>query len=312
LLRFKRFKQQLPINLSVTKQLRPFITSTMTTLSELTTPYFPSFCPGCGDIAIWAAIKNAAVANGWDNTNSVLVAGIGCHGHMINFIKLTSFEGLHGRAIPVATGIKLVQPQLNVMVLTGDGDMLAEGGNHLIHACRRNHDLTIILFDNGIYGLTTGQTSPVSPHGFQTKSTPRGNPDYPLHPLTIAVAAGATFAARTYTGDIAGTAAMITKAVEHKGLAIVDILQPCVTFNKEFTHEYYQENTYKLGGDYHPEDKAAAFAKTLEWGPKQIPLGILYQEDRPSYEEETSIADHPFPIPLVQKRDVTGLYKRYT
>lgn len=279
----------------------------MTQEADLVTPHAPNFCPGCGDIAIWAAIKKAAANKGWDNTNTVLVAGIGCHGHMVNFVKLTSFEGLHGRALPVAAGIKMVNRNLNVMVLTGDGDMLAEGGNHFIHACRRNHDLSVILFDNGVYGLTTGQTSPASPLGFKSKSTPSGNPDNPLSPLTLAIASGATFVARVYTGEIEKVAEMIGKAADHKGLAVVDILQPCVTFNKEYTHQFYQDNSYQLGSDYNPNDRVAAFAKSLEWGIKQIPLGILYQEDRPTLEELT-----PGAVQQPQfKRDISELLRKY-
>ncbi len=283
----------------------------MTTSADLTTPNFPSFCPGCGDIAIWAALKKAAVDNSWDDTNTVLVAGIGCHGHMVNFVKLTSFEGLHGRPLPVATGIKMANPRLNVLVLTGDGDMLAEGGNHLIHACRRNHDLTVVLFDNGVYGLTTGQTSPTSPEKYRSKSTPDGNPDRPLHPLTLAIASGATFVSRVYANDIAGVAKTIALAKEHPGLSIVDILQPCVTFNQEYTHSFYQENTYQLGPDYNPSDKVAAFQKSLEWRPKQIPLGILYKEDRPSYEDLAGFTRIPQVEVPVEKRDISNLLEKY-
>jgi 2-oxoglutarate ferredoxin oxidoreductase subunit beta len=136
-----------------------------------------NWCPGCGNFGIWTAFKEAAAQEKWNNANTAIVAGIGCHGHINNFIELSSFEGLHGRAIPVATGIKLVNHRLNVVVFTGDGDCLAEGGNHFMHAARRNHDLTVILHDNAIYGLTTGQTSPRSPHGYKSKSTPTGNVD---------------------------------------------------------------------------------------------------------------------------------------
>jgi 2-oxoglutarate ferredoxin oxidoreductase subunit beta len=135
----------------------------------------PTWCPGCGDFGIWTAFQNAASMANWNNTNTVLVAGIGCHGHIVNFMDITSFEGLHGRAIPVASGIKMANHNLNVFVFTGDGDSLSEGGNHFSHAARRNQNLTVIIHDNAIYGLTTGQTSPRSPIGFQSKSTPNGN-----------------------------------------------------------------------------------------------------------------------------------------
>src|SRR3989344_1970802 len=285
----------------------------MPTLADLSTPCSPNWCPGCGDFAIWAALKNAMVRQGWDNTNSVLVAGIGCHGHIINFIKLTSFEGLHGRAIPVATGIKLANHKLNVFVSTGDGDCLAEGGNHFVHACRRNHDLTIMLHDNAVYGLTTGQTSPVSPHGFKSKSTPAGNPDEPISPLALAIAAGATFVARAYASDIPKLTELIIKANEHKGLSVIDILQPCVTFNKDYTHEFFQQNCYYLGTDHDVTNRQQAFNKSLEFGIKQIPLGIFYRVDTPSYEEQQpQLKDRAIVETTAENRNLSALFKEYS
>jgi len=256
----------------------------MIKIEDLTTKCNPTWCPGCGNFGIWGAFKNACVKKNWDNTNSVLVAGIGCHGNFINFIKLTSFEGLHGRAIPVATGIKLANHKLNVFVFSGDGDCLGEGGNHLLHASRRNHDLTVMIHNNELYSLTTGQTSPASPHGFKTKSTPLGNPDYPISPVTISIATGATFVARGYAGDIPNLTNLIIKANEHKGFSVIDVIQPCVTFNKDFDHKFFLENTYQLQ-NHDITNKEEAFKKSLEWGVKQIPLGIFYQVQKPSYEE---------------------------
>ncbi|MBN1162593.1 2-oxoacid ferredoxin oxidoreductase [Patescibacteria group bacterium] len=258
----------------------------MTTLSELATPYTPNWCPGCGNMSLWAAFKNAAVQEGWDNTNTALAAGIGCHGHIVNFTKITSLEGLHGRPIPVATGIKLSDHKLNVFAFTGDGDCLGEGGNHFIHACRRNHDITIVIHDNGLYALTTGQTSPVSPHGFVSKSTPQGNLDNPLWPLQLAIAAGATFVARGYAGHIKELTELFVKANNHKGISVLDVLQPCVTFNKVCTHETYQQNTYYLDGSHDKTDKEAAFIKSMEWGEKKIPLGVFYEVQQDTYESQ--------------------------
>lgn len=277
----------------------------MFNLSDLTTSYSPNWCPGCGNLPLWAAFKNAAVQNGWDNTNSVLVAGIGCHGHIVNFTKLTSFEGLHGRALPIATGIKIANPNLNVFVFTGDGDCLAEGGNHFLHTCRRNHDFTILLHDNGVYALTTGQTSPTSPKGYKSKSTPEGNVDEPLNPLALAITAGATFVAREYAGNIKGLTEIITKANEHKGLAFVDILEPCFTFNKGFTHEFFRENCYYLGTDHDSTNRQSAYIKALEFGIKQIPLGIFYQVDKPSYESRPLIKH------LTTPKNLDELLKKY-
>jgi len=285
----------------------------MTTLDGLKTPCIPNWCPGCGNLSLWAAFKNAAVEEGWDNTNAAMVAGIGCHGHILNFTKMCSFEGLHGRPIPVATGIKMANHDLNVFVFTGDGDCLGEGGNHLIHACRRNHDITVILHDNQLYALTTGQTSPATPQGIKTKSTPAGNPDIPFMPLTLALASGATFIARAYAGDIPKLTELMIKANDHKGFSFIDVLQPCVTFNKDFTHEFFQENTYYLGNDYDSTNKEKAFKKSMDFGEKQIPLGIFYQEDKPSCEsqiaqlKEKVLVEHS-PV----RENLNTLFKKYT
>ncbi len=285
-------------------------------------PAAPNWCPGCGDYGIWSAFKMAATKSGWDNSNSVIVAGIGCHGHIVNFVNMTSFEGLHGRPLPVAAGIKMVNPRLNVIVFTGDGDCLGEGGNHLLHSARRNHDLTVILHDNAVYGLTTGQTSPASPKGYVSRSTPEGNPDEPLHPLAIAIAAGATFVARAYSGNIPELSELMARAVNHKGFAIIDILQPCVTFNHLYTHAFFQKNIYKLGDDYDKTNKAGAFAKSLEWASlaagqeedKKIPVGILYEVDAPTCEEQLPIY-HQNKAPVIErglgKRDVSDILNRY-
>jgi 2-oxoglutarate ferredoxin oxidoreductase subunit beta len=259
------------------------------TLSELSTNHSPSWCPGCGNFGIWTGFKMAATKAGWDSKNTSIVAGIGCHGHIINFVKISSFEGLHGRAIPVASGIKYVKPDLNVFVFTGDGDCLGEGGNHFFHAAKRNQNLTVLLHNNSIYGLTTGQTSPTTSHNFHSKSTPAGNYDEPFSPTTLAIAAGATFVARSFAGNIAHLSEMIINANEHKGFAVIDILQSCPTFNEETNPLYFHNNTYILGSDYDPTNKIQAFAKSLEWGEKQIPLGIIYQEStKPPAEDEFS------------------------
>jgi 2-oxoglutarate ferredoxin oxidoreductase subunit beta len=261
---------------------------------------------------LWLAFKKAAVQKGWDNKNSVMVAGIGCHGHIVNFTKLTSFEGLHGRPIPVATGIKMANDRLNVFVFTGDGDCLAEGGNHFIHASRRNHDITIMIHDNGLYALTTGQTSPATPHDYKSKSTPGGNPDYPLNPVAVAIAAGATFVARAYASDIAELQELIVQANDHKGVSIIDIMQPCVTFNKQFTHEFFQENTYYLDNDYDPTDKVAAFEKAQEFGLKTIPLGVIYKEDKPSYESQLTYLDgKPLVEQNIERKELNKLFEKY-
>lgn len=277
------------------------------------TPNICNWCPGCGNFSIWTAFKRAAGQEGWDDSNTALVAGIGCHGHIVNFVKLTTFEGLHGRPIPVASGIKMANHKLNVFVFTGDGDCLAEGGNHFIHASRRNQNITVIIHDNAIYGLTTGQTSPRSPKGFKSKSTPDGNIEEPLHPLNIALSAGATFLARVYGGDIQSLTDILIQANNHQGFSVVQVLQPCVTFNQEYTHIFYQENIYNLGKNYDPKDKVEAFKKTMEWGPKKIPVGIFYQVQEPSYESQIpQIKSHTLTGAQIKTRDISGILKKYS
>lgn len=271
-----------------------------------------TWCPGCGDFAIWTAFKMAARENNWDNTNTALVAGIGCHGHMVNFLKLTSFEGLHGRAIPVASGLKMANHDLNVFVITGDGDCLSEGGNHFIHAARRNQNITVLLHDNAIYGLTTGQTSPRSPKGFKSKSTPQGNFAEPIQPLHLALAAGATFLARCYSGDIPRLVKLIAAGNAHRGFSVIQVLQPCVTFNHLYTHQFYQENITELPPEYDPTNRLQALEKTLEWGLKQIPVGILYQAQSPSYEEQIpQLAHGPLVRAKIVPRNLSASFKRF-
>lgn len=283
------------------------------TLEELKTPFTPNWCPGCGNLNIWAAFKNAAVQEGWDNTNTALVAGIGCHGHMLNFVKLTSLEGLHGRAIPVASGIKMANNRLNVFAHVGDGDCLGEGGNHFVHAARRNHNITVLLHDNTLYALTTGQTSPATERGMKTKSTPTGNPDDPVYPLALAITSGATFVARVYAGHMDKLTEIIVEANKHKGFSFIDILQPCVTFNKVCTHAMYQQNTYYLDNDYDPTDKKEAIMKAYEFGEKKIPLGIFYREEKPTLEDGFSqISEKPLVDQDPKMEGLTDLFKKYT
>jgi 2-oxoglutarate ferredoxin oxidoreductase subunit beta len=283
------------------------------TLDDLKTYCSPTWCPGCGNMPIWAAFKNAAVKEDWNNTNTAMVAGIGCHGHIVSFTKLTSFEGLHGRALPVACGLKVFRPELNVFVFTGDGDCFGEGGNHFIHSARRNHNITVILHDNGLYALTTGQTSPLSPHGFKTKSTPQGNLDEPINPLALAITSGATFVARAYAGNIPKLTEVIIEANNHQGFSFIDVLQPCVTFNKQFTHQFFQENTYWLGDSYDASNKLLAYEKSQEFSLNQIPLGIFYRSNKLSHELQVSQIEKILLIKNpVDLGSLSGLFKSYT
>lgn len=244
----------------------------------------PTWCPGCGDFGIWTSLKDALAKLGIGNDDGVCVYGVGCHGNMYDWMKIYGFAGLHGRTLPVAQAIKLTNHQLPVIVISGDGDGIGEGGNHFIHAAKRNPDLTVILHDNQVYGLTTGQASPTAKAGFVTKSTPEGVTDNPINPLALAITAGATFVARGFAGDGPNLTKLMMAAIEHKGFALVDCLQPCVTFDKVHTYAWYRERVYYLDQSHDASNKVKAFEKAQEWGDK-IPLGIFYQESRPTAEQ---------------------------
>lgn len=258
----------------------------MATLDDLKSPCLPNWCPGCGDFGIWASIKNAILELGFGPTDFVMVYGIGCHGHMINFLNSYAIETLHGRPIPVAEGIKLANHKLPVIVVTGDGDTFGEGTNHLVHAARRNIDLTVILHDNQVYGLTTGQTAPTAKKGFKTKSTPSGVIEEPVNPLAITLSAGATYVARGFSGNIPNLTKMIVEGVKHRGFSFIDIFQPCVTFNHINTYQWYREHIYELSASHDVKNRVEAYQKSLEMA-NQIPVGVFYNEEKPTYEEQT-------------------------
>ena len=243
-----------------------------------------AWCPGCGNFAVLDALKDALVKLNLDPHNLVLVSGIGQAAKLPHYLNCNVFNGLHGRAIPAATGIKIANNKLVVLVSSGDGDIYGEGGNHLIHAIRRNIDITVIVHNNQVYALTKGQASPTSDLGYVTKVQPRGVIEEPVHPLSLAIALGCGFAARSFAGDKEHLSLMIQAGVRHKGFALIDTLQWCVTFNKKNNFSWYKQRSYKLGADYDPTDKLKAFEKSLEWG-ERIPIGIIYKNGRPSYEE---------------------------
>ncbi len=256
--------------------------------SDYNTIVKPTWCPGCGNFALWGALKNAMAGLQLDATNTAVVWGIGCHGNGADFLKVAGFHGLHGRALPVATGLKLANHRLHVIVEMGDGDGYGIGGNHFIHTMRRNIDLTILAHNNQIYGLTTGQTSPTSDQGFISPSTPRGAIEKPVNPIALALSADATFVARGFAGDIQQLTKLITEGIRHKGIALIDIFQPCVTFNKKNTYQWYRERAYKLEDEGHdPTDKTAAFERALELEDgERIALGIFYREQRSTYVDD--------------------------
>lgn len=258
------------------------------------TGFLPTWCPGCGDFGIWMALKNALAKLGIGPDDGVVLYGIGCHGNMYDWMRIYGVSCLHGRAVPVAQGIKLANHKLPVIVVAGDGDCLGEGGNHLIHAAKRNPDITVLIHDNQVYGLTTGQASPTAEKGFKTKSTPEGATDEPINPLTLALVSGATFVARGFAGDIPSLTRLMAQAIEHQGFAVLDIIQPCVTFDRVHTYQWYRQRLYRLEDEgYLPNNKFKALEKAFEWG-KRIPLGIFYKEDKPTSEAlEPALSEAP-------------------
>lgn len=243
-----------------------------------------AWCPGCGNFSILKVLKQALSELGIKPEKLVLVSGIGQAAKIPHYFRTNFFNGLHGRAIPPATAIKVVNPDLTVIAESGDGDMYGEGGNHLINAIRRNPDITNIVHNNMVYGLTKGQASPTSQIGFKTPVQVKGVFLEPFNPLALAVALDASFVARAFSGDIEQTKEILERAISHKGFALVDIFQPCVSFNKVNTHKWFKENTYYLDKSHDPLNRAVAFQKAVER--EKLPLGIFYRNDKKSTFEE--------------------------
>lgn len=283
-----------------------------TTPQSYNTKFLPTWCPGCGDFGIWKSLQGAFAKLDISPDGGLLVYGIGCHGNMYDWMKMYGFVGLHGRALPVAQGAKLANHKIPVVVISGDGDCLGEGGNHFIHAAKRNPDVTVIIHDNQVYGLTTGQASPTAKPGLKTKSTPEGVTDEPINPLTLALVSGATFVARAFSGDMAGLTELMVQAISHKGFSVLDVLQPCVTFNKPYTYQWYRQRLYKLSEEgYSPNDRGKALTRAMEWGDK-IPVGIFYKEDKPTSEDrEPALAQNPLNTLPLEIADWEGILKEF-
>jgi 2-oxoglutarate ferredoxin oxidoreductase subunit beta len=285
----------------------------MVTPLELKTRVKIQWCPGCGNFGILTALKSAISEAGLEKHNTVIVSGIGCSGKTPQYIDTYGFEGIHGRILPVATGIKLSNHKLTVIGTGGDGDGYGIGMGHFMHALRRNIDMTYIVHDNQIYGLTKGQYSPTSDKGFSTKSAPAGAIEEPVDPMVLAIAGGATFVSRGFVGELDHLKNLIIQAIKHRGFALVDILQPCVSFNYKNTYKWYKERTYKLedSKDYNAEDKMKALEKAFEWGDK-IPIGVFYKEIRSTYEDFLpQIKDIPLVEQKIEEIDITEAMREF-
>jgi 2-oxoglutarate ferredoxin oxidoreductase subunit beta len=255
------------------------------TVKDLEADVHPDWCPGCGDFGVLKSLKEAIVELGIAPHEVLVVSGIGCSSNLPGFIRTNGVHSLHGRALPVASGAALANHALHVVVVGGDGDGYGIGIAHFIHAMRRNLNLTYLVMDNEIYGLTTGQASPTTTEGHKTKSTPRGNVERPVAPLALALASGATYVARGFSGDQKQLTRLTAGAMAHRGFALVDVFSPCVTFNKLNTYPWFRERVYKLEDEGHdPGDFMGAMQKAIEFG-ERIPIGLLYEVDRPTYED---------------------------
>jgi len=244
----------------------------------------PAWCPGCGNFQILSSLKQALVELDIEPWEVLIVSGIGQSGKLPHYMKCHTFNGLHGRTLPVATAAKLANDALHVIAVAGDGDCYGEGGNHFIHAIRRNPNVTLLVHDNQIYGLTKGQASPTSDQGTRSKVQPFGSLSEPMNPLALAISLDCSFVARGFAGDPEYLKGLMKAAISHKGFALLDILQPCVTFNKVNTFKWYSDRVYKLEEEYDPSDRLKAFERALEWG-ERIPNGIFFKNDRKPLEE---------------------------
>ncbi len=287
----------------------------MPTVKEYTTANKPTWCPGCGNFGMWEALKRAFSELEMEFHDYSIVWGIGCHGNGADFTKTAGFHALHGRALPVATALSLARPDVKVIVEMGDGDGYGLGMGHFVHSVRRNIDMTCIAHNNQIYGLTTGQASPTTEHLMKTVSTPDGVLEEPVNPIGLALAQGASFVARGFAGDIPHLAELFKKAITHSGFALVDVFQPCVTFNRLNTFSWFRERVYKLEETAHDvTDRTAAFDLSLTTfhemtcAPDEcrVPIGIYYlDEELPTYNEGVDAAAEPGWRQAEEPRDIS-------
>lgn len=259
-----------------------------------------SWCPGCGNFPILDALKKALAELEMDPKGLVLVSGIGQAAKMPHYFHSHFFNGLHGRALPVATAIQAANPSLKVLCIGGDGDMYGEGGNHFLHAVRRNPRVTHLVHNNMVYGLTKGQASPTSPRGFVTPMQVEGVQSEPFNPLAVAISLGASFVARVFCGDAPLMNRVLKEAILHEGYALVDLFQPCVSFNKVNTYKWFREHTVPLPEDHDPRDRAQALARAFQTDP--YPVGVFYRAPRRPSFHETLAPYRKDPTPLFARR----------
>ncbi len=257
----------------------------MVSMKDLDTSHKNTWCPGCGNFGILSAFKGAFAELNLEREQVVVVSGIGCHGKIADYVNVNTFHGIHGRVLPVTTGIKLANPDLTVFGFSGDADCYDEGWDHFCHAVRRNIDVTLIVHNNMILGLTTGQTTATSQAGFKSKSTPFGSTTPPLNPIAHALVSNGSFVARGFAGDPKHLQRLIVEAAKHKGFNYIDVFQPCVTFNYLNTYDWFRQRVYKLEDSGHDvTDRQKALEKSFEWG-ERIPIGIFYKDERSTFRD---------------------------
>lgn len=263
----------------------------MVEVTDYASPVRPTWCKGCGDYGVWNSLKFALAELNLAPHEVLMVSGIGCGSKTPDYTHVNGLHTIHGRSLPAATGARLANHGLKVICVHGDGDGYGMGLGHMMHAARRNIDLVDVVQNNRVYGLTKGQYSPTSPEGFVSKTSPQGAIDRPVNPWALAVAAGATFIGRGYPADLRHLIEVLKKAIQHRGYALVDVLQPCVTFNRGYAYDFYQHRIYKVEEEpgYDPTDRSAAWERAQEWGDR-IPIGVIYQvADEPTYEDQVSV-----------------------
>ncbi|WP_214801088.1 MULTISPECIES: 2-oxoacid:ferredoxin oxidoreductase subunit beta [unclassified Exiguobacterium] len=251
----------------------------MATFKDFRNDVKPNWCPGCGDFSIQAAIQRAVANVGLEPEELALISGIGCSGRISGYINTYGFHGVHGRSLPIAQGVKMANRELTVIASGGDGDGFAIGMGHTVHAFKRNVDMTYIVMDNQIYGLTKGQTSPTSAPGFKTKSTPKGSIEKSISPVELALTAGATFVAQSFSNDLKGLTRLIEQATEHKGFAFINVFSPCVTFNKVNTYDWFKQNLTKLDEIEGYDATNLDTAKRVVHEHDGLVMGLIYQDD---------------------------------
>jgi 2-oxoglutarate ferredoxin oxidoreductase subunit beta len=275
----------------------------MATIKDYAPAMAIQWCPGCGNFGILTSMRQALVNLGLEPYQVLMVSGIGQAGKFPHYLHCHVLNELHGRTLPAAAAAKIANHELTVIAVGGDGDGYGEGGNHFISAMTRNVDITYLVHNNQVYGLTKGQASPTSDLGFVTKTTPEGA-WMPLRPLALAIACDCSFVARGFSADTEHLTNIIQMGIRHKGFALIEVLQPCVSFNHRNTYDWYRGKVYKLEEEqgYDPTDRIAAFSKALEWD-ERIPIGVIYRKGRPVYEEQLHAIRE---MPLVkQKLDPT-------